>query len=38
MKFESKRGPKKKNTCFVSWKAFYYYYYYFITPFPLLQR
>ncbi len=37
MKFESKRGPKKKNrkkTCFVKWKV-YFSYYFIITHFPL---
>ncbi len=38
MKFENRRGPKKKKTnktCFVSWKTYFSYYYYFISHFPL---
>jgi hypothetical protein len=39
MRFESRRGPKRKRknkkTHFVSWKAYFSSCYFFITPFPL---
>ncbi len=38
MKFESRKGPKKKKgnrMSFVSWKTYLSYYYSFITHFPL---
>ncbi len=37
MRFENRRGPKRKkrkNTCFVSWKAYFSSCLFFITPFP----
>jgi hypothetical protein len=37
MMFESKRGPKRKTMCFVSWKAYFSSCYFFITPFPFLK-
>jgi len=35
MRFESKRGLKRKKKRFVSWKAFFFSCYFSITPFPL---
>jgi len=36
MRFESKRGQKKKNEmCFVSWKSYFSSCYFFIIPFLL---
>jgi hypothetical protein len=38
MRFESKKGPKRKmkeKRCFVSLKVYLFSFYYFITPFPL---
>ncbi len=40
MKFEIKRGPKKKkkkrkNLCFISWKVYFFSFHFVITPFHL---
>jgi len=37
MRFENKRGSKRKKIkrCFVTWKAYFYFYYSFIILYPL---